>query len=162
MALRGSSSLNIFPLSYYISSVSVLDNKCLISPEFQRFFRHLLLRKPFIHLRSVCLESSGCVLINIHFHHVNEATFQVLSMAKWDNSLYWWTLGWVFESRLEHYEQAEHDIRPLLCSSLTWKIRLSMALTGITFLHSYVIFIYRWHFTIRYAKNVGSYCGKNE
>ena len=87
----------------YISSVSVLDNKCLISPEFQRFFRYLLLRKPLIHLRNVCLEfSRWCVFINRHFHHVNEALCSVMSVAQWDNAFYWWSLGWVLESRLEY------------------------------------------------------------
>jgi hypothetical protein len=65
--------------------VRVLDIKCVISPEFQRFFRYLLLRKPLIHLRNVCLEFSGCcVLINRHFHHVNQATFQV---CQWLNGI---------------------------------------------------------------------------
>jgi hypothetical protein len=50
----------------YISSVSVLDYKCLISPEFQRFFRYMLWRKPLIHLRNVCFEFSVCcVLISV-------------------------------------------------------------------------------------------------
>ena len=62
----------------YISSVSVLDYNFLISPEFLRFFRCMLLRKPLNHLRNVYLEfSRWCVLINRHFHHVNEATVQV-------------------------------------------------------------------------------------
>ena len=53
-----------------------------ISLESQRFFRYLLLRKPLIHLRNVCLEFSGCcVLINGHFDHVNEAAVQVY---KWN------------------------------------------------------------------------------
>ena len=83
MALRGTSSLTIFPSfnSYchiYISSVSVLDYKGLISPEFQRFFRYMLLRKPLFHWRNVRFEFSGfCVLINRHFDHVNEAAVQV-------------------------------------------------------------------------------------
>ena len=38
----------------------------------------MLLRKPLIHLRNVCLEVSGCfMLINRHFDHVNEAADQV-------------------------------------------------------------------------------------
>ena len=62
----------------YVCSISFLDYKCLISPEFQRFFRYMLLRKPLIHLRNVCLEFSGCcVLINRHYDHVNEAAVQV-------------------------------------------------------------------------------------
>ena len=61
----------------YISSVSVLAYKCLISPEFQRFFRYMLLRKPLIHLRNVSLEVSGCcMIINRHFDLVNEAAVQ--------------------------------------------------------------------------------------
>ena len=69
----------------YISLVSVLEYKCLISKEFQGFFRYMLWRKPLIHLRNVSLEFSGCcVLINRHFHHVNEATFQV---CQWLNGI---------------------------------------------------------------------------
>ena len=68
----------------YVFSVSVLDYKGLISPEFQRFFRYMLLRKPLIHLRNVCLEVSGCcVLINIHFDQVNEAAVQVCQWLNW-------------------------------------------------------------------------------
>ena len=65
------------------SSVSVIDYIGLISPEFQRFFRYMLWRKPLIHLRNVCFEFSGCcVLINRHFDHVNEAAVQVY---KWNS-----------------------------------------------------------------------------
>ena len=62
------------------------------------------------------------------------------------NVLVRWTLGWEFESRLEHKEQVEHDIRLLLCSPLTWKPGHSMVLretsSATSFLHYHVIFIY--------------------
>jgi hypothetical protein len=90
MALRGTSSFT-FIINYhiYISFVSVLDYEGLISPGVQRFFRYMLLRKPLIDLRNVCLEVSGCcMLFNRHFDHVIEAAFSGLSVAQWDNALY--------------------------------------------------------------------------
>ena len=82
----------------YISSLSVLDYKCLISPEFQKMFRYMLWWKPLIG----------------HFHHVIEASgSSVLSVAQRVNPVYWWSLGWGFESWILHYEQAEHDILSL-------------------------------------------------
>ena len=91
---------NSYRCHIYFSSVCVLDYKGLITPEFQRFFRYMLLRNPLIHLRNVCLDLSWCcVLINRHFDHVNEATVQVCQW-QWDNALYRWPLGWGFKTRL--------------------------------------------------------------
>ena len=95
-----------------------------ISSESQRIFRYLLLGKPLVHLRNVCLEFSGCcVLINRHFHHVNEALCSWgMSLAQRDDAVYWWALGWEFESWLGHYKQAGHAILslPLIYMNSTW------------------------------------------
>ena len=45
-------------------------------PKISKIFQ-VLLRKPLIHLRNVCLVISGCMLIKRHFDHVNEAEVQV-------------------------------------------------------------------------------------
>ena len=75
-------SFIINSVNIYISSVSVLDYKCLIFPEFQRFLRYMLWRKPLNNLRNMCFAFSGCcVLINRHFDHMNEAAVQVY---KWN------------------------------------------------------------------------------
>ena len=112
----------------------------------------MLWRKPLIHLRNVCFEFSGCcVLINRHCDHVNEAAVQVY---KWLNGImpYRWAFDWEFEFRSEHYEQAEHDIRLLLCSTpesqgtvLHWVEHLSFIIIYHIYISSISVFL-TFHF----------------
>ena len=108
----------------YISSVSVLDYKCLISPEFQRFFRYMLLRKPLIHLRNVCLEFFWCcVLVWIVIFRMTFSS--ACSWALWTS----WTSHSAIALQPTHLK-ARHSIALRETSSST------------SFLHNYVIFIY--------------------
>ena len=98
------------------------------------------------------------LMVCAYFHHVNEAS---CSSGQWLN----WIMPctgdsvWEFETRLEHYEQAEHDIRALLCSPLTWKQRHSMALWGtsstsflhkssLSYFHIYLPLVCSWLFIL--------------